>query len=344
MPADAMNPPAPARRAVPRRRLLGVEVVLLLVFAVLPLGLGTFGITFATRMLILGVLALSFDLAWGYAGILSFGQALFFGVAGYVVALMATRLEIHDAVALLGAAAFAGLVTGAAMAAIVLFGRKSPSQVFVALGTLTGSYVVDRVVRGWSFVGGQNGIPSVPQATLAGQVLEDGRVFYYAALVVLLVVYLGLRTLVRSQFGLVLAGIRQNEARVGFLGYGTQNYKGFAFCISGMVAGLSGGLYVLHEGFVGPGQIGPVLSTQVVLYAMFGGVGTLAGAVLGSALIEIVGLFASQYWEIGWPVVLGLLLLGVITIRPSGLVSFIVPERERKGGFGVRRPAQEESR
>lgn len=329
--------------AVRRRPVLPLlELGLLLLFIVAPLFADTFWIAFCTRVAILGILALSFDLAWGYAGILSFGQALFFGVAGYAVALIATRTGVTSAALLLPAAMGVGLALALLMSALVLFGRRAPTQVFVALGTLTGSYVVDRVARGWALVGGQNGIPSIPPATFAGQALLEGPLFYYTALALLVAVYLGLRWLVRSQFGLVLSGIRQQEDRVGFLGYNAQNYKGVAFCISGAVAGLAGGLYALHEGFIGPGQIGPTLSTQVVLYAMFGGVGTLAGAVLGTGLVEFIGFFASQYFESGWPIVLALLLLLVVTVKPSGLIGMLVPERERQGRFGVT-PRREKS-
>jgi branched-chain amino acid transport system permease protein len=66
-------------------------------------------------------------------------------------------------------------------------------------------------------------------------------------------------------------------------------------------------------------------------------VGTLIGAVAGTGLVEVVSHFASQVWDIGWPIVLGLLLLAVITFRPSGLIGLIAPERERKGSFGARR-------
>ena len=66
---------------------------------------------------------------------------------------------------------------------------------------------------------------------------------------------------------------------MAFFGYKVQNYKGVVFALAGMIAGLSGGLYAFHEGYVGPGQLGPVLSTQVVLYVLFGGVGTLVGGI-----------------------------------------------------------------
>ena len=104
--------------------------------------------------------------------------------------------------------------------------------------------------------------------------------------------------------------------------------------MSGAIAGLAGGLYAFHEGFVWPNVLGVVLSTQIVLYALFGGVGTLIGAVIGVIAIETVSFWLADTYQDIWPILLGLLLLLVILFRPSGLISLIVSERERIGTFG----------
>lgn len=320
-----------------------VEVALLVLALPLPWILDDFWVLFATKICILALLALSFDLVWGYAGIMSFGQALFFGVAGYSSALLATKTEVSSVFLLMPLAALAGLAVAFVVAVIVIFGKRIPSMVFVALGTLTGSYVVERLARGWSWVGGQNGISSLPRLTAGSYEIEEGVVFFYMSLGLLVLAYLLLRWLVRSQFGLVLAGIRQNESRIMFFGYNVQTFKGVAFSLAGLIAGLAGGLFAFHEGFIGPGQLGPVLSTQAVLYVLFGGVGTLAGAIVGVGAIEIVSYALPQldwlgpglqnFLQTGWPIVLGLLLLFTVMFRPTGLVGLVVSERERFGSF-----------
>ncbi len=88
---------------------------------------------------------------------------------------------------------------------------------------------------------------------------------------ILFVVYLLCRFLVRSQFGLALAGLRENEQRIAFFGYKVQHLKAIIFAIGGAIAGLAGSLYAFHEGFVWPNMLGVVISTQVVLYVLFGG-------------------------------------------------------------------------
>lgn len=323
-----------------RRRLQVIpflEIALVAIFVALPMVLDHFWVVFVTRVLILALLGLSFDLVWGYSGILSFGQALFFGAAAYAVALLGRDLDISSMFLALPVAAIVGFALALFMAWFLLLGRTPPSIIFVALGTLTGSYAAERLARGWYYLGGQNGIPSIPAMTVGDFVMYEGVGFYYLALGILIVVYLLCRLMVRSQFGLVLAGIREQEERLTFFGYRVQHFKAVVFSISGAIAGLAGGLYAFHEGFVWPNLMGVILSTQVVLYVLFGGVGTLIGAVIGVAAIEYASFELADRYPEFWPIVLGVLLLLVILFRPTGLVGLFVSDRERVGSFGAKR-------
>jgi len=330
-------PPTPAL-AAPRasrvRVIPIIEIALLVVFATLPGVIEHYWIVFATRVLILSLLGISFDLVWGFAGILSFGQALFFGSAGYVVAVLGRDLEISSPFLALPAALLTGLVLAALLAWFLLLGRRTPSVIFVALGTLTGSYAAERLAKAWYFLGGQNGIPSIPAMTVADYPIYEGWEFYYIALVILVAIYLLCRWLVRSQFGLVLAGIRQQEERITFFGYRVQTYKAIVFTLSGAIAGLAGGLLAFHDGFVWPDRMGVVLSTYVVLYVLFGGVGTLIGAVIGVSAIELATFILADQFPAVWPIVLGLILLLVVMFQRAGLIGLLVSERERVGRFG----------
>ncbi len=336
------NAAHPSTPSTSRKIIPWLELAILAASLILPAFADDFWTLFVTRVFILGLLALSFDLVWGYAGILSFGQALFFGMAGYCTALLATEAGISSVLVLLPVAGLVGLIVSLILAFIVLLGRRVPSTVFVALGTLTGSYVVERLARGWSYVGGQNGIPSLPRLTLGSHEIAEGVWFYYMALAVLVGVYVMLKFLTRSQLGLVLAGIRQHETRITFFGYRVQHVKGIIFALAGFIAGLAGGMYAFHEGYVGPGQLSPVLSTQVVLYVLFGGVGTLIGAVVGAGVIEYLSFTLSEQIQRLWPIILGLLLLVIVMFRPTGLIGFFVSDRERIGSFGRRDDAAPE--
>lgn len=325
-----------------RGRRLGVlpavELVGLAALLALPFLLADFGLIFATRVLILCLLAISFDLVWGYAGIMSFGQALFFGAGAYGVALLGRDAGVAQAAATLPAAALIGGGLALLLAWFLLLGRQ-PSIIFVSLGTLTGSYAAERLVNASAYLGGRNGISGVP-VLMAGEFeFLEGPRFYWLALGALVVCYLAARFAVRSQFGLVLSGIRDDEKRLAFLGYRVPLFKAAVFGSAGAVAGLAGGLYAYHEGFAGPVSLGMQLSTLAVLYVLFGGTGTLAGAVVGAFAIEALSLTLSDLTPAFWPIALGLLLLLVVVFKRTGLLGFVVPDAERVGRFGRSPPA-----
>ncbi len=325
-----------------RRRVIPlVEIVLLALFILLPMVLENFWVVFFTRVLIFGLLAISFDLVWGYVGVLSFGQALFFGAGAYTVAIFTRDLGIDSIFLVLPIAVLVGFALAAFMGWFLLIGPIPPSLIFVALGTLTGSYAAERLALSWYYLGGPNGIPSISAMTVASRPIYEGVEFYYLALGFLTLIYLLCRWLVRSQFGLVLAGLRQQEERITFFGYRAPVFKAGVFAMSGAIAGLGGSLLAFHDGFVWPNLLGVILSTQAVLYVLFGGVGTLIGAIIGVTAIEYLSLELADRFPGVWPVVLGVLLLVVIRFRPTGLVGLLVGERERVGSFGKRHQERE---
>ena len=323
------------------RRLVLIESASLAVAIVLPLVLAdrTDLITLATNVLILSMLAISFDLCWGLSGIMSFGQALFFGVAGYVIALVGRDLEFSALWGTLPLAMLTGLMLSGLFAAFLLLGRKPPTTIFVALGTLTGSYAAERLVSGWQYVGAGNGLSSVKLLQLGSYEFVEGSAFYSLALALLVLVYAGARFLKRSQLGLVLAGMRQNEERLAFFGYRVQLFKALVFSLAGMIAGLGGALYSYHQGFIGPGNMGPGLSTTAVIYCLFGGPGTLIGPVLGTAAVEVLTYALADLDAIKqfWPVILGFVLLIVVMFQAKGILGLVVSDRERIGSYGLRR-------
>lgn len=316
-----------------------VEVVLLVLLIGMPLLVSDFLTIIITRMVILAMLAISFDLCWGYSGIMTFGQALFFGMAGYVVALMANKGGFVQMWGVLPVGMLVGLIVSFLIGWFLLLGKRTPEIIFVALGTLTASYAAERLVAGWQWVGAGNGMSVYDFMKIGDYELEPGIVFYYIAAALLVLVYLASRLLVRSQFGLVLAGMRQNEERLAFFGYKVQVFKALVFSFAGMIAGLAGSLYAYHEGFIGPGSMGIALSTYAVLYGLFGGAGTLLGPIIGVIAIESISFTLSDLDAVKsfWPVVLGVILLVVVAYKPTGLLGFVVSQRERIGTFGWRR-------
>jgi len=100
---------------------------------------------------------------------------------------------------------------------------------------------------------------------------------------------------------------------------------------------LGGGLYAHHEGFIGPGNVGIGISTMAVLYALFGGAGSLIGPIIGVLAIESISFTLSDIDAVRgyWPIILGVILLVVVTFKQDGLLGFVVTQRERIGTFGI---------
>ena len=322
-----------------------VEILLLILLIVIPLFVGDFLTVIITRMLILGLLAISFELCWGYSGIMTFGQGLFFGMGGYAVALFANKADFVQLWGVIPIGIIIGMCASFLVAWLLLLGKRPPELIFIALGTLTFSYAAERLVAGWYWVGGGNGMSIYEYLRIGSFEVEPGLLFYYIAATILLLVYLASRFLVKSQFGLVLAGTRQNEKRLAFLGYKVQKFKALVFCFAGAIAGLGGGLYAHHEGFIGPGNMGIGISTMAVIYALFGGAGSLIGPIIGVLAIESISFTLSDIDAVRgyWATILGVILLVVVTFKQDGLLGFVVTQRERIGTFGIFRSTEQKS-
>ncbi len=273
-----------------------------------------------TRAMILVLFAVSADLVWGYTGVFTLGHAIPFGVGGYTAGLLADRFGWSEVLLLSLAAAVAAAAIGAITGLLLFLGRQPLTAIAVSLTTLALSFVAERIAFGWSFLGAANGLPGLPIPTLFGWRIEPGVPFFIAALVSLFVAYVASSHLVESRVGLVMRAVRDDEVRAAYLGYAVGHIRFAVFVASNALAGLAGALFALHEGFVGPTQIGVVLSTQVLLWLVLGGRGVLLGAVIGVAIVEVAGRGIADEYPRQWPVILGVVLLVFVTALPGGIV------------------------
>ncbi len=168
----------------PRRLLPIVEVLMLGAALVAPLLLEARPelITLATNVLILSLLAISFDLCWGYSGIMSFGQAC---SSGSPATSWRWSGGISSSAMPSGRCrwrCWSGCFWRWLFAAFLLLGRRTPTVIFVALGTLTGSYAAERLVSGWQYVGAGNGLSAVKLLQIGSFELVEGTAFYFLAL------------------------------------------------------------------------------------------------------------------------------------------------------------------
>jgi len=313
-----------------RRR---VEAILLLALIAFPLvSSDTFLIDRLGRYFLFAAFAVSVDLIWGDGGLFTFGHAAFFGGGGYIVGVLTT----HDAAflpvplwaALIGAVLAVALFA-LALSYFVFSGRGALRGVEFTVVTLAVAVVAERLTNaGGSVTGGQNGILMSSSLGIPGVIsLQQGHGFYALAGLLLLVTYVGVQRFLSSRSGLILRGIRENEDRIDLLGYDVPAIKRRAFVLSAAIAALAGAVFYVHEGIVSPSAVGVGASTLVLLWVVLGGRGTLIGPIVGAILLPYLTATLSGSLLDTWLVVVGVILVAVILVLPSGIFGFLNRDR-----------------
>jgi len=288
-----------------------------------------FFVTLASRMLIYGLAAASLDLILGFGGMVSFGHAAFFGVGGYTVGI----LSAHG----FDGSAFLGLFPGGDNALIVwplamlvsgllalVVGAVSlrTGGVYFIMITLAFAQMLYYFFVSLETYGGDDGLSMYGRSRLPGLDLSDDATFYYVCLALLLAfLWLG-RRLVASRFGMVIAGVRENERRMVALGFPVYRYKLACFAIAGAVAGLAGALAANQTEFVSPGLMHWTKSGEIMVMVIMGGMGTLVGPVFGAAVFLLLEEVLSK-WTEHWMIVLGPLLILIVLFAKRGLYGWL---------------------
>ena len=160
--------------------------------------------------------------------------------------------------------------------------------------------------------------------------LSNDTTFYYVCLALLIGFLFLSHRLVNARFGMVIRGCKENEQRMGALGFPTYRYRLVCFVIAGAGAGLAGALIANQIEFVSPSFIHWTVSGEILVMVILGGMGTLLGPVFGAAALLLLEEFLSRYTE-HWMIILGPILLFVILFARRGLYGTFV-ERETENG------------
>jgi branched-chain amino acid transport system permease protein len=306
--------------------LRALKLALLCLFVLAPV-IGLYPI-FMMKALTFAMFACAFNLLIGYTGLLSFGHAAFLGSAAYTTGwLVRSGLSPEMGIA-------AGVAAAAAMGLIFGLIAIRRQGIYFAMITLALAQMVFFVCLQAPFTGGEDGLQDVPRGTLFGVLpLQDDRVLYYVVLAVAVAVYLGISRIVHSPYGLVLKAIRDNEARTISLGYSVDRYKLLAFVMSSAIAGLAGSLKSLALGFVTLTDVHWAMSGEVILMTLLGGMGTLAGPVVGAfVVVGLQNLLADRVGS--WvTVIIGAIFVACVMTLRRGLVGELMhglANREKK--------------
>jgi branched-chain amino acid transport system permease protein len=298
------------------------SVVLALLIAA-PLVLPEFWRQFLTEILIWGLLAMSSDILVGYTGMVSFGHSAFFGLGIYGAAAALLSITPPN----LWLALLFGLMAAAGVAAFVAYFATRLRDIYFAITTLIFSQIFYVIIFTWTEVtGGENGLTfRRPPLAVPGlfSVPFTSETLHWFVLAVVTLSYLLLRRITQSPFGMVLQSIRENEARTRAIGYPIERYKIVAVMLSGLFAGLAGVLYAIQNRFAAPDFVFFLVSGEVIIFNVMGGIGTLVGPIVGAAFFLLLREGFSRFFTEYYLIPVGLIFIAMVIFLPQGLLGFM---------------------
>jgi branched-chain amino acid transport system permease protein len=286
------------------------------VCVLLPFMLPQYSLTILIEALIFGLFAMSLDLMVGYCRLYSFGHAAAYGLGAYSAALILTQLQLPLPMGIV----LAVLVTILSAVPIAWICTRSTGVSFAMLTLAFAQLGYAMLFRFRDITGGSDGITGIPRPSgpFGMTWFQNKTGYYYLVLGCLLGSYLLCRAIVRSPFGAVLAGIRENEAKTVALGYNTRAYKIATVVLAYGFGGLAGALYAAFAGFASPELFFWLVSGRVLIMVVVGGAGTLIGPILGGVFFVFLEHQLSQLTDL-WPLIFGSIFMAFVMFAPEGI-------------------------
>ena len=281
---------------------------------------------FMMTALCFAIFACAFNLLLGFTGLLSFGHAAFMGAAAYATGWLVRSAGWPPELGLLAA-----IAVGGALGAVVGLIAIRRQGIYFAMVTLAMAQMIYFVCLQAPFTGGEDGLQGVPRGKLFGLVpLDNDLTLYYVVVAIFVAVFVAIIRIVHSPYGQVLKAIRENEPRAVSLGYDVDRYKLLAFVLSTALAGLAGGLKTVVLGFASLSDVHWSMSGEVVLMTLLGGMGTLAGPVVGA--LTIIGLQNFLADRVGsWvTVIIGVIFVVCVLAFRKGMVGELLAWQQRR--------------
>ncbi|MCP3888371.1 MAG: branched-chain amino acid ABC transporter permease [Desulfobulbaceae bacterium] len=319
-----------------KRSVLALAVGTLFLFALPPVAQffdQIYLVSLISRVLIYALAAVSLDLLLGYGGLISLGHAAYVGIGAYVVGvcffhasemepLIQWPVEIAGSENALIVLPLAALVSALFALVFGAMSLRTKGMHFIMI-TLAFAQMLYYLFVSLEKYGGSDGLSLYSRSTIPGFDLGSDVEFYYLCLTLLCLFLIFAERLVRSRFGLIVRGAKDNPRRIQALGIHTFRYQLVLFMIAGAGAGLAGALLANQTEYVSPGLLHWTLSGELMVMVILGGLGTLYGPVLGAAAFLLMEENLAMYTE-HWMVYMGPFLLLVVLFARNGLWGLLV--------------------
>jgi branched-chain amino acid transport system permease protein len=263
--------------------------------------------------------ALGLTLFMGTTGQISLGHAALYGIGAYTYTLCLQEAKLSFLFSLI----LGGIMGGVFAALLGIIALKRAKGIYLAVVTFSFNAIVRMVMLNEvSITGGPTGISGIPAPTIGPLVFKGYTEFYYLVVGIVLICLIAVRRLNESRIGNAFKAIANNELAASSLGINVFKYKVISLGISGILAGVGGGMYASFSSFISPNNFGFMQSIAFLSMAVIGGLGNIYGAIVGSivvvALPEALGAF-QQYQQIFY----GTVLIVVLIFLPQGIADFI---------------------
>ncbi|MEZ0169987.1 branched-chain amino acid ABC transporter permease [Microvirga sp. TS319] len=283
-----------------------------------------------TRIVAVALLVLSIDLIVGYCGVATLGQAALFGAGAYAAGIACVN-GVTEPLTLIAIGAAGGAAAGLLMGAVMLRAH--------GLGQLVLSIAIVQLFhevanKASAYTGGSDGLAGLMVSPLFGVFEFDlwGRTAYLMGLALLLLVFVVLKFVVSSPFGMLCRGIKQDPVRIRAMGSFVFPVLLKMFLISGAVAGMGGALAAISTQVVGLDSVSFELSANALVMLVIGGLGTLYGALIGTVIFMGFEHVVSAFNPFHWMTIVGALLIAVVLAAPGGLSSLTEKIASVRGG------------
>ena len=324
-PRPLQLPPGRLRAAIRNRPLFawlmfrraGVAGLLLVVALVPLLFSAFFASSIGVQTLVLGIAAASLIYLNAIAGMLSLAQTALYGVAAYTTAQLAVQEGVDPWLAAIAAVAVT-VVVGLLFGAIV---SRSEGIYFLMI-TLAFAVITYYFFSQVIVFGSHEGINNVQPPKLIGLPFVDPTGLYYAALLSSVFVYLAIRYVQRTPFGIALQGIRDEPMRMRSLGFNVPLLRAFGFGLGAFFAAIAGVLAVWYNSNISPGAIDLTRTIDLLTIAVIGGIWRLEGAWIGAVLFTLLETYSPAYTA-RFETAIGLVFLAVVLVSPGGLASIV---------------------
>jgi branched-chain amino acid transport system permease protein len=287
-------------------------------------------LTVFSRIMVLGLAAVGLNLILGFGGLVSFGHALYIGIGAYSVGILSFH-GVSSGFAHLGAALAVG-TAAALLIGLVCLRTSGMAFIMITLAFAQMFYFLAVSLRQY---GGDDGMSIGSRSDFGLLSLQHAPVLYYVILALLAAALYVLHRVVHSRFGMVLRGCRANERRMIALGFPTLRYKLAAYIASALVCVVAGVLLANLTQYASPAYMQWIVSGDLIVMILFGGMNTLLGPVVGAAAIIIIEDLLSAFrlglpWGIDaivsahWMALLGALIIVVVLALKKGLYGWLV--------------------